>query len=412
METEDINRLIRQLNASGSAAPAGEPGEDAIELVRGDESPQPLAEAPTWSADGRSEAQIAPAFLSLLRETARRGGTDLLLVPGAPPTIRLHGRLEPARAGEGPLGPNDALDFLGPSLSPDRRRRWREEGSVDLSLKTTEGRFRANLHRTRKGTAAALRLLPRRIPSLPELGLPETLYELTKTARGLVLVTGATGSGKTTTLAALVDRINATERRHVVTIEDPVEYEHAHGLSLVEQVEVGVDVPSFGAALVSALRQDPDVILVGEMRDLETTRTALTAAETGHLVLATLHTNDVPQTVHRIIDLFPPEQQTQVRQQLSLALSAIVCQQLVPRADGAGRVLACEVLIATDAVRAHVRRGSLHQLHSEMTLGKRFGMVTMEDSLASLVKAGVLREEEARLRASHPDELEALRKKS
>ena len=420
METDDLNFLIRQLNSgaspaspassasSASADGAGDAAEEGLELVRGEEPLPPLVnDSSAWSP---AEVDLPPALLALLRETSRRGGTDLLLVPGAPPTIRVHGRLEPAKAGEGPLGPSDAFDLLATSLSPERRRRWRETGSVDLSVKSGEGRFRVNVHRTRKGTAAALRLLPRKIPSLAELGLPETLYELTKTARGLVLVTGGTGSGKTTTLAALVDRVNATERRHVVTIEDPVEYEHAHGLSLVEQVEVGVDVPTFGAALVSALRQDPDVILVGEMRDLETTRTALTAAETGHLVLATLHTNDVPQTVHRILDLFPPDQQTQVRQQLSLALSAIVCQQLVPRADGTGRALACEILVATDAVRAHVRRGSLHQLHSEMTLGKRFGMVTMEDSLASLVKAGVLREEEARLRASHPEELAALRK--
>lgn len=409
METEDLNRLIRELNDPGGSRRNEGPAGSDFELVRGDEALAPIAEAASSWAPG--EVAIAPALLSLLRETVRRGGTDLLLVPGAPPTLRLHGKLEPVAAGEGQLGPTDALDFLAPSLSIERRRRWNEAGTVDLSLNAAgEGRFRVNLHRTRKGTAAALRVLPRKIPSLPELGLPDTLYELTKSSRGLLLVTGATGSGKTTTLAALVDRVNRTERKHVVTIEDPVEYEHPHALSLVEQVEVGLDVPTFGAALVAALRQDPDVILVGEMRDLETTRTALTAAETGHLVLATLHTNDVPQTVNRILDIFPPEQQAQVRQQLSLALSAIVCQQLVPRRDGRGRALACEVLVATDSVRAHVRRGSFHQLHSEMTLGKRFGMVTMEDSLATLVKSGAVREEEARLRTSHPEELAALLK--
>jgi twitching motility protein PilT len=250
-----------------------------------------------------------------------------------------------------------------------------------------------------------MRVLPRKIPALSELGLPESLYELTKSSRGLVIVTGATGSGKTTTLAALVDRINRTERRHVVTIEDPVEYEHAHGTSIVEQIEVGVDAPSFSAALVAALRQDPDVLLVGEMRDLETTRTALTAAETGHIVLTTLHTNDVPQTVNRILDIFPPEQQGQVRHQLSLALTAIVCQQLVPRKDAAGRVVATEILIANDAIRNHIRRGSFHQLHSELTLGRRLGMMTMEDSLAALVRNGSISEAEARLRASHPEDL-------
>ncbi|MCL4806586.1 MAG: PilT/PilU family type 4a pilus ATPase [Thermoanaerobaculia bacterium] len=346
---------------------------------------------------------------ALLAETVRRGGTDLLLVPGSPPVLRLHGALEPVASGAEPFGATEAFDLLSPSLSAERRRRYAAEGAVDLSLRAGDlGRFRVNLHRTRRGAAAAVRVLPKRIPPLAELGLPESLYDLTKGTRGLVLVTGATGSGKTTTLAALVDRINRTSRRHVVTIEDPVEYEHAHGTSVVEQVEVGADAPSFAAALVAALRQDPDVILVGEMRDLETTRAALTAAETGHLVLATLHTNDVPQTVNRITDIFPAEQQATVRQQLSLALSAVLCQQLVPRADGKGRVVATELMIATDGVRAHIRKGSFHQLHTELTLGRRFGMSTMEDSLARLVKAGTVTEAEARLRSAHPDDLAAL----
>jgi twitching motility protein PilT len=326
-------------------------------------------------------------------------------VPGAVPSMRIHGRLEPA-PGADALAPDDAYDLLSPALSAERRRRYLEQGAVDLSLRLPRlGRFRVNLHRTRLGSAAALRVLPRRIPALAELGLPESLYDLTKATRGLVLVTGATGSGKTTTLAALVDRINRTERRHVVTIEDPVEYEHAHGSSIVEQIEIGVDAPSFPAALVAALRQDPDVILVGEMRDLDTTRTALTAAETGHLVFTTLHTNDVPQTVNRILDIFPAEQQGQVRHQLSLALTAVVCQQLVPRKDGTGRVVATEILLANDAIRNHIRRGSFHQLHSELTLGRRLGMMTMEDSLAALVRSGAISDVEARLRASHPEDL-------
>ncbi len=409
METDDLNRLIRSLNASGERASGDATGESPLlEHVRGEEVP------PAFSASGAgslvADGGVSPRLAALLVETVRRSGTDLLLVPGSAPILRLHGTLEPlAGPGAERLNRTDAWDLLSPSLSADRRRRFAEGEAIDLSLRLDPlGRFRVNLHRTRGGTAAAIRVLPKRIPPLSELGLPDSLYELTKAARGLVLVTGATGSGKTTTLAALVDRINRTSRRHIVTIEDPVEYEHAHGTSIVEQVEVGADAPTFAAALVAALRQDPDVILVGEMRDLETTRAALTAAETGHLVLATLHTNDVPQTANRITDIFPAEQQATVRQQLSLALSAVVCQQLVPRADGKGRVVATEVLIATDGVRAHLRKGTFHQLHTELTLGRRFGMMTMEDSLARLVKAGTITETEARLRSAHPDDLVAL----
>lgn len=403
METDDLNRLIRSLNAE--ARPEAASGPEEMELVRSDE---PILGSDFGSA-APFDGEVGPRLSSLLSETVRRGGTDLLLVPGSSPVIRLHGLLEPiGGAAPDPLSKNEVFELLAPTLTAERRRRYAESGATDLSLRIEPlGRFRVNLHRTRLGAAAAFRVLPRRIPALSELGLPESLYELTKLSRGLILVTGATGSGKTTTLAALIDRLNRTERRHIVTIEDPVEYEHAHARSLVEQIEVGVDAPSFAAALVAALRQDPDVILVGEMRDLETTRTALTAAETGHLVMATLHTNDVPQTVNRIIDIFPAEQQGQVRHQLSLALTAIVCQQLIPKKDGSGRVVATELLIANDSIRAHIRRGSFHQLHSELTLGRRFGMMTMEDSLSGLVRSGAVSEAEARLRASHPDDLDS-----
>ena len=401
MDTDELNRLIRALNR-GEEEPRKASGSE-LELIRPDEAApalEPSAARPDAPTDG-----LPSALANLLSETVRHGATDLLLVPGAPPVLRINGLLERVSGGD-PLSAQDAFDLLAPSLSADRRRRFLEAGSVDLSLRVSGlGRFRVNLHRTRRGPAAALRVLPKRIPPLAELGLPEMLYDLTKSARGLVLVTGPTGSGKTTTLAALIDRMNRTEKRHIVTIEDPVEYEHAHGRSLVEQVEVGVDAPGFAPALVSALRQNPDVILVGEMRDLETTRAAVTAAQTGHLVLTTLHTNDVPQTINRILDIFPAEQQGQVRQQLSLALSAIVCQQLVPKKSGPGRALALEIAVATDSLRAHVRRGSFHQIHQEMTLGKRFGMVTMEESLSALVQAGTISEADARLRASHPEVL-------
>jgi twitching motility protein PilT len=399
VDTDDLNELIRALNR-GQTEPREQARPD-VELV-GPETTTPVIEGSANPSPG-FEDEVSPTLAALLSETVRRRATDLLLVPGAGPVLRINGSLEKA-GGDEALSAQGTFDLLAPSLSAERRRRYFETGAVDLSLRIAGlGRFRVNLHRTRRGAAAALRVLPKRIPPLSELGLPEMLYDLTRSARGLVLITGPTGSGKTTTLAALIDRMNRTEKRHIVTIEDPVEYEHAHALSLVEQVEVGVDAPGFAAALVSALRQDPDVILVGEMRDLETTRTAVTAAETGHLVLTTLHTNDVPQTINRIVDIFPPEQQVQVRQQLSLALSAIVCQQLVPKKNGSGRALAVEIAVATDSLRAHIRRGSFHQLHQEMTLGKRLGMVTMEDSLASLVKAGTISEAEARLRTSHPE---------
>ncbi len=401
MDTDDLNRLIRSLN---STVPDRGDSNPLVELVRGEETPAAVSTAPATLS---LEAGVPPRLSALLSETVRRGGTDLLLVPGSVPILRLHGRLEPIGSTESLTG-SEAHDLLSGCLSGDRRKRYLETGACDLSLHIAHlGRFRVNLHRTRRGSAAAIRVLPKRIPTLTELGLPESLYEIVRANRGLVLVTGATGSGKTTTLAALIDRINRAEKRHVVTIEDPVEYEHAHARSVVEQIEVGVDAASFSSALTAALRQDPDVILVGEMRDLETARTTLTAAETGHMVLTTLHTNDVPQTVNRILDMFPAEQQGQVRQQLSLALLAIVSQQLIPTRDGTSRAAAVEILLANDSIRAHIRRGSFHQLHSELTLGRRFGMVTMEESLATLVKAGTVAESEARLRASHPEDLTA-----
>jgi twitching motility protein PilT len=391
VETDDLNRLIRTLNAAG--------GGESLELVRGDEAGSEAPAAPPAAA-----AEPPAALAALLAETVRRGATDLLLAPGAPPAVRIHGRLEPLPGDA--LGPEAVRDLVRPALSAERRRRIAETGSADLSVRVPAlGRFRMNVHRTQAGEAAAIRVLPKRIPSLAELGLPASLHDLTRASRGLLLVTGATGSGKTTTLAALVDRIVAEEKLHVVTIEDPVEYEHRHRRSIVEQVEIGTDAPDFATALVAALRQDPDVLLVGEMRDEATARAVLTAAETGHLVLTTVHTNDAPQSIHRVLDLFPPQQQTQVRQQLSLCLSAVVCQQLVPRKDGAGRAAAVEILLATDAIRAHIRKGQLHHLHNEMTLGRRFGMVTMEESLAALVRDGAIAEAEARLRASHPEDL-------
>jgi twitching motility protein PilT len=409
MDTDELNRFIRQLNEDSedaeNAKSSAEP--PSFELMRTEDSG---IDTKLESSSELVDSEEGAARLKLyLAEVVKRGATDLLLVPGAPPTIRLHGALVPLAVEE--LQPDDAAYFLLPSLSPERRRRYLEGGAVDLSIGLPPlGRFRINLHRTRRGSAAALRLLPRNIPSIKELGLPDSLEELTRSTRGLILVTGPSGCGKSTTLAALVNSINKREKRHIVTIEDPVEYEHIHNESVVEQIEVGSDALSFAEALRAALRQDPDVILVGEMRDLETIATVLTAAETGHLVLTTVHTNDAAQTVHRIVDVFPADQQPQIRQQLSLALSAIIYQQLVPRKSGKGRAVACEILIANDAVRHHIRKGSLHQLHTEMTLGKKLGMTTLENSLAQLVRADLISEAEAKIHSLHLEELNAFLK--
>ena len=392
METDDLNQMIRRLNATAEE-PAG--GEGIQAEVAGPTEYIPVSPMPESEMESRLHLYLA--------EVVQRGGTDLLLVPGAPPTARVNGTFAPL--GDEPLGAEDAITLLSPFLPAERRSQFVATGSVDLAIAFSRGRFRINLHRTRKGTGAAFRLLPRAIPSIAGLGLPNSLEDLTRYNRGLILVTGPTGCGKSTTLAAMIAHINRHQKRHIVTIEDPVEYEHSHANSIVEQVEVGTDTPNFGEALRSALRQDPEVILVGEMRDLETVSTVLTAAETGHLVLTTLHTNDAAQTIHRIVDVFPAEQQPQIRQQLSMALTAIIYQQLIPRQDGGGRVVACEVLIGNDAVRHHIRKGTLHQLHSEMTLGRKMGMLTLEDSLSQLVRTGAISEEEAKIRAIHVDEL-------
>jgi twitching motility protein PilT len=313
------------------------------------------------------------------------------------------------------LDAQEIEDLFAVHLGDRSRNDLAETGSADFSLNLAadgEGgsalRLRVNIQRQSGRLAAAVRALPQRVPDLSDLRLPPGLSELVLPGNGLVLVCGPTGSGKSTTLAALLDHLNRTQFRHVITIEEPVEYLHRNRQSVFEQIEVGGDSPSFAAALRSALRRDPDVILVGEMRDLETMSTAITAAETGHLVLSTLHTSDVGQAVNRIIDVFPGRQQAQVGQQLSLSLNAIVCQQLVPTANGEARIPAVEVLHATYAVRNHIRRGTVDRLYNELLAGRGRGMVSMEQSLADLVRSGVVDAEEARIRSSRPDELERL----
>src|SRR5579863_2703047 len=348
-----------------------------------------LDEAAAWrellpEPPARASLEAGEALAGLLAEAIRRGASDLLLLPGQPPVFRVDGRLKRGEAAA-PRGPSAA----------------RGEGGA-----ATAWRFRVNLHRQHGQLAAALRTLPREVPTLASLNLPVAFAELVKPSRGLVLVCGPTGSGKSSTLAALIGEINRGRTVHIITIEDPVEYEHRSNRSLIEHVEVGRDARSFSEALRAALRQDPDVILVGEMRDLETMATAISAAETGHLVLATLHSNDAVQSVHRIVDVFPPTQQAQIRQQLALSLHAIVAQQLVPRADGRGRIPAIELMLATFPVRHHIRSDRLEKLYNEITLGKRQGMSSFEESLAQLVREGKIELEEARVRASHPEEFD------
>jgi twitching motility protein PilT len=340
----------------------------------------------------------------ILAQAAQLGASDVLLVAGAPVAFRLHGRLAP---GGGPALDDEAIRaFLIPLLGARQNQDLQRARSADFCFaREGIGRFRANLHFQRGTLAGSIRLLPDRIPSLESLHLPAGLRRLGEARQGLVLVTGATGSGKSSTLAALIDLINGERRDHIVTIEDPVEYLHPNRSAIIEQIEVGLDAPDFAGSLRSIMRQDPDVILVGEMRDPETIALVLTAAETGHLVLSTLHTNDASQAVSRILDSFPSGNQPQIRQQLSLALLAIVAQQLVPSSDGKGRLPAVELLNASNPVRNLIRKGEDHQLYSAISTGRAEGMITMEQCLAEMVRAGRISRETAVAHCFRPDEL-------
>jgi len=323
----------------------------------------------------------------LLEEVILREGSDLHLSVGRPPGIRVHGEILSLDAAA--LEGDDIAGLVLPLLSEEQQRRFTEDLELDTSITAADvGRFRVNLFVQRGCVGAVLRAIPFQIPEFGSLGLPPAVADLANLHRGLVLVTGPTGSGKSTTLASLVDIVNQTRRAHIMTVEDPIEFVHTHKQSVVNQREVGQDTRSFAAALKHVLRQDPDVILVGEMRDLETIATALTAAETGHLVFGTLHTQSAPQSVDRIIDVFPAHQQQQVRTQLSTTLRGVVSQQLIPSRKG--RAVAAEVLIATSAVRALIRDGKTHQITSTMQSGGKFGMQTMDTCLARLVRDGVV----------------------
>src|SRR5713226_5535144 len=327
-------------------------------------------------------------FAEVLLEVVDRRASDLHLTAGAPPMVRIRGRLTPME-GYPALTPTDTREIVYSILSNSQRQRLENDWQIDFAYQIpARARFRVNAYFQRSAIGAAFRLIPAEITPIDQLGLPPIVHDVVDKPRGFVLFTGPTGSGKSTSLASLIDEINESREDHIMTIEDPIEFLHTHKKCIVNQRELGSDAVSFALALKAALRQDPDVILVGEMRDLETIQTALTAAETGHLVLATLHTQDAPQTIDRIIDVFPSHQQGQVRTQLSVALQGIVTQQLLPTLDGSGRCVACEVLIPTAAVRNLIREGKTHQIASVMQTGSAHGMQTMDASLASLVRAG------------------------
>jgi twitching motility protein PilT len=347
-------------------------------------------------------------FAEVLTKMAEDRASDVHLSPGFCPAIRVRGRIVPLEE-YGPLTAQQTRDTVYSLLNDDQRKRFESRKQLDLAYAVPGvARFRVNCFFQRGAISAAFRRIPHEIPELAELGLPAVLEEFTRKPRGFVLVTGPTGSGKSTSLAAMLDIINREREEHILTIEDPIEFLHGHKKCIVNQREIGADAEDFSLALTSALREDPDVILVGEMRDLETMGTALTAAETGHLVFATLHTQSTAQTVDRIIDIFPGEQQSQVRMQLSIALQGIVTQQLLPTADGSGRVVACEVLIPTPAVRNLIREGKTHQIYSAIQTSGALGMQTMDAHLAQLVRMGRITRKLAEQRASVPEELKRL----
>ncbi len=343
-----------------------------------------------------------------LAELFARGASDLLLVPGAPPSMLLNGEVYSLES-QVLSGPEIEAAVV-PALNAHALETYRANQITDASYRVAGvGRFRINLHRERGRAAAAVRALPTRVPSLDQLNLPSKVESLSHLARGLVLIGGPAGSGKTTTMAALVHEINRREARHIVTIEDPIEYEHAHIRSVIEQVEIGTDAQDFPTALRAALRQAPDVLVVGEMRDPETMRIAVAAAETGHLVLSTLHTTDVASTVARISDSFPVERQNTIRQEVAMALAGVFTQILLPAAAG-GRVPAAELLMIGYGARQHIRHNALQHLHQEITITKRKGSFTLEESLAKLVIGGQIEREEALAAAIHPEDLSILLK--
>jgi twitching motility protein PilT len=347
-------------------------------------------------------------FAEILLTVVRQKASDLHITAGSPPMLRVRGSLV-AMEGMPSLTPTDTREIVYAILNSTQRQRLETDWQLDFAYSVPGvGRYRVNAYFQRGTIGAAFRLIPTETVPIEKLGMPPVIREFAKKPRGIVLVTGPTGSGKSTTLASLINEINETRDEHILTIEDPIEFLHQHKRCIVNQRELGQDAPSFALALKAALRQDPDVILVGEMRDMETIGTALTAAETGHLVFATLHTQDAPQTIDRIIDVFPPAQQGQIRAQLAIGLQGVVTQTLLPTADGQGRAVAAEVLVPTAGVRNLIREGKTHQIYSLIQTGGQYGMQTMDASLASLVRAQRISMATAESRSSQPAELRKL----
>lgn len=374
--SDDLDRLVTELNLLGPA--------DAV--------------------PSDTDFALLDSWLRRVRE--EDGGSDLLLVAGSPPIVRAPGRL--IRVSAEPLGSEDIEQAVRGCVTRRLLEKYRAGEAIDLAFKRPDlGRFRMNLHRERGRAAASIRALPLRIPKLADLHFSHDIALLATLPRGLVLIGGPTGSGKTTTLASLVASLNESTERHIITVEDPIEYEHPHGRSLVEQIEIGIDAPDFPSALRSAVRQAPDVIVVGEMRDPETMRIALSAAETGHLVFATVHTTDVAAAISRIADAFPVERQNAVRQELAMALAAVMTQTLVPAKTG-GVVPVAELLMVSYGARQHIRKNALQHLNQEITITRKAGSFALEESLARFVKNGTLERVDAQLRAAHPDELDSL----
>jgi twitching motility protein PilT len=341
----------------------------------------------------------------LLRMLVAKEASDLHIRAGEPPVMRIHGEL--TRTEFPPLTAEDIENLLFAILNEDRKRRFLEFKELDLSYAIPGlARFRVNMFRQRGCIGSVMRLIPIRVKTLDELVLPPVTTELSLRPRGWSLVTGPTGSGKSTSLAAMINHINIHERSHIITIEDPIEFMHTDNQSAINQRELGMDTHSFAAALKHVMRQNPDVILVGEMRDLETISLAITAAETGHLVFATLHTTDAPQTVDRVIDVFPPEQQQQIRMQLSVTLQAVISQTLLPRADTGGRIAAFEVMVVTPAIRALIREGKTHQLYTDIQTGGQFGMQSLDQHLLNLLAERKIAYEDALAKTSNPRDFE------
>lgn len=360
---------------------------------------------PTGPASPPPPQQQELSLRVLLQEMIQRGASDLHITVGNPAKLRVDGDLVNSKINQ-VLTPKDTLSLAYSILTENQKKRFETEDELDFSFGVQNlSRFRGNVYKQRGCVAMAIRQIPYEIVSIEKLGLPPIINKLAERPRGLVLVTGPTGSGKSTTLAAMVDKVNREMKGHIITIEDPIEFIHRHQNCMINQREVGADTKSFTAALKYALRQDPDVILIGEMRDLETISAALTIAETGHLVFATLHTNSAAESINRMIDAFPSHQQAQIRAQLAFVLEGVITQTLLPKAKGKGRVAACEIMVCTPAIRAVIRDEKIHQIYSLMQAGKKHGMQTMNDALQMLYMRGEVTLEEALKRSGDPAEL-------